>query len=825
MPRRVADTHSDVHNPIAVCSDDDFRQLSEALRRQQQLLKATHELFGRGVLQMDQQTGCVTGLNEACDVLGISREDTAESFDALLALVHPEDCDAFRAAIDTCSKSGTFRLTSRFCAADGSIHSVECNGTVLPGDSNLPSWLAVTMQNVVDGDQGNDVVGQIIEALHQQTGQDFFRSLTEHLVLACQTDYAMVAILNNDEEYTADAVAMSHRGELVDNICYQVRNTPCEKVIANGFCHFEANVQQDFPDDLLLSEIGIESYMGIPLLLSNGSSIGLIALLHTSQIPNPTLAEEILKVVAIRATAELEREHSYRQLSESREFTDRIVRASPHNLYVYDLTRKQLVYANRRVTEDLGYSIQDSTDLGSQFFFEAMHPEDRAKLPELLGRLANADDSTVIGTEYRIRDAQGHWHWYQHQDMVFSRNADGQVHEVIGCAQDITESKHLSEQLQDAQKMDAVGRLAGGIAHDFNNLLTVINSHCHILLSQMSAGHAHTRSVSSILEAGERAARLTRHLLTVSRRSVVEPEVLDINVVLQESRSLLQRLVGERVTISTSLAPGLPLIKVDRSQLDQAVMNIVLNARDATMNSGEILIRTEALLLSADKLPQAELPEGDFVRIVISDNGVGMSSDTLSRMFEPFFTTKGSDGTGLGLAIAHGCIVQNGGFVFAESEEGHGTTVSVYWPVTGEMVATAAPLSMPHGPSDAEVVLLVEDEQAVRNLLRIILKTDGYRVVVAAGAEEALKCFDRHRDEIRLLITDVVMPAMNGPELASRLRSEKPDLPILYMSGYTNDAIAELDLADFQAVFLQKPFTPSEFVAKVRGQINSAASG
>ncbi|MCP4510204.1 MAG: PAS domain-containing protein, partial [Fuerstiella sp.] len=403
------------------------RQLSEAFRRQQQLLKATHELYGRGVLQLDLQTGCVTGLNDACEVLGITREDTAESSDALIALVHPANRDAFRKAIETCSKSGTFQLTTRFCAADGSARSVECHGTVLPGDNNLPSWLAVTIQNVVDGHHGKDVIGQVIESLHQQIGQGFFRSLVECVGRACQADYAMVARLRNDEEYTADSVAMSHRGRLVDNICYQVRNTPCEKVIARGFCYFEANVQQDFPDDLLLSKIGIESYMGIPLLLSDGIPIGVIVLLHTEQIPNPVLAEEVLKVVAIRTTAELEREFGYRQLNDSRKFTDRIAQASPHNLYVYDLRKKQLVYWNRRISEDLRYPTQESGELSDSLFFEIMHPEDRAKLPEFFMRLANADDLTVIETEYRIKDSQGHWHWYRNQDMVFSRNADGQV--------------------------------------------------------------------------------------------------------------------------------------------------------------------------------------------------------------------------------------------------------------------------------------------------------------------------------------------------------------------------------------------------------------
>jgi len=224
-------------------------------------------------------------------------------------------------------------------------------------------------------------------------------------------------------------------------------------------------------------------------------------------------------------------------------------------------------------------------------------------------------------------------------------------------------------------------------------------------------------------------------------------------------------------------------------------------------------------------LPQPKLTEGEFVCVAISDNGIGMSSDTASRMFEPFFTTKGSDGTGLGLAIAQGCIVQNGGFVSVESAEGRGTTVSIYWPVTSETELNVSAPTLPHGNSDAETILLVEDEVAVRNLLRIILETAGYSVVVAEDAEDALQCFDRHRDDIRLLITDVVMPSMNGRELADRLRTEKPDLPILYMSGYTSDAIGDLDLETFPAGYLQKPFSPPELIAKVQGQINSVGSG
>lgn len=406
-----------------------------------------------------------------------------------------------------------------------------------------------------------------------------------------------------------------------------------------------------------------------------------------------------------------------------------------------------------------------------------------------------------------------------------ARVKTARVKDAVGAAEDMAQRSRHFEHLQHSQTTNTVGQLAGGIAHDFNNLLTVINSHCQILLSQMSDGDPHARSVSSILEAGERAARLNRHLLAVSRRSTAEPEVVNVSEILQESASLLQRIVGEHVTLKTNLASDPPLISVSRSQLDQVITNIVLNARDACVNGGEILISTEVVTLRAEQLPRPELPEGDFVCAEISDNGDGMSSEVSSKIFEPFFSTKGSQGTGLGMAVTHGLISQNGGFVSVESEEGVGTAIRIFCPVTNDTMSVAASTSAPQGASGTETILLVEDEAAVRKLLQKVLEADGYRVFAAVDGEEALQCFDRHRGEIDMLITDVVMPSMNGQDLASRLRRQKPDLPILYMSGYTSDAIAEFSPETFQAGFLQKPFAPSEFVAQVRCQIDIAAEG
>ena len=383
-----------------------------------------------------------------------------------------------------------------------------------------------------------------------------------------------------------------------------------------------------------------------------------------------------------------------------------------------------------------------------------------------------------------------------------------------------TEDKHrLEEQLRQAAKMEAVGRLAGGIAHDFNNLTAGILGYCEILLGQEDLAPGLHADLSEIRRAAERAAGLTRQLLAFSRKQIIAPVVLDLNLTVQEAQRMLSRLIGEDVTLEWS--PGHPLgrIKADPGQIAQILVNLAVNARDAMPNGGRLTIETQDVQFEAP-LPGAfgEAWPGHWVMLAVSDTGCGMSRDVQEHIFEPFFTTKEQGkGTGLGLATVYGIVEQHGGFIKVASEPGLGATFKVYFP----RVAAAPSLPAPAQPLAAlprghETILLVEDEPMVRNLVRRILERLGYQVLEAAGPTEALAGHQHRLDQIALLLTDVIMPGMNGRQLCERLRTLKPGLRTLFMSGYTQDAIAHHGVLEEGISFIPKPCAAEELARKVR---------
>ncbi|MHC5034561.1 MAG: ATP-binding protein, partial [Planctomycetota bacterium] len=399
------------------------------------------------------------------------------------------------------------------------------------------------------------------------------------------------------------------------------------------------------------------------------------------------------------------------------------------------------------------------------------------------------------------------------------RNGNRAIVNYVAVSRDVTRELQLEEQYRQAQKMEAVGLLAGGIAHDFNNLLTAINGFAELMQFQLTPDDSLYELAGKILGSGRRAASLTRQLLAFSRKQLIEPKVLNINSVVAEIEKMLKRIIGEHIQMETTLAPDLWPAKVDPAQFEQVVVNLAVNARDAMPEGGRLTIATANVVLDEEFVAEhVEMEPGEYVLLSVSDTGMGMSSEVKAHLFEPFFTTKRlGEGTGLGLATVHGIVKQSGGHIWVESEEGRGTIFTIYLPRTHDAKSALAYSKVEADvPSGSETILLVEDDPQVRELAHRVLQEQGYTVLEASNGEEALELLTSHTGPIDLLLTDVVMPGMSGKALADQLLRTQPDLRAIFMSGYTDEAIAHHGVLDPDVAFLQKPFSPTILARKVR---------
>ena len=396
-------------------------------------------------------------------------------------------------------------------------------------------------------------------------------------------------------------------------------------------------------------------------------------------------------------------------------------------------------------------------------------------------------------------------------------------------AEDVTERRALEQQLRQSQKMEAVGRLAGGIAHDFNNLLMVISGYSEFLLERLGDEPRLRGPAQEIASAAERASSLTRQLLAFSRKQMLAPRIVDLNTVATENLKMLTRMIGEDIDLVLLPDPGLWPVRADAGQIEQVIMNLAVNARDAMPSGGKLTIETSNMTLDEEYARfHAPLRPGDYVMVAISDTGAGMDSETQSHIFEPFFTTKGTKGTGLGLSTVYGIIKQSGGYIWVQSEMGKGTTFKIYLPRvagTGEAAAQiATPVETQKPEPGTETILLVEDEANLRYLARQYLEKQGYKVIEAADGAVAMQIAVAHDKVIHLLLTDVIMPGMNGRELAQRIAEIRPNVKILYMSGYTENVIGHNGMLDAGVRLLQKPFTLRDLRSKVREVLDATTT-
>jgi two-component system cell cycle sensor histidine kinase/response regulator CckA len=447
-------------------------------------------------------------------------------------------------------------------------------------------------------------------------------------------------------------------------------------------------------------------------------------------------------------------------------------------------------------------------------FVERVHPQDR---DALLKTLKAPRSGANFSIQHRAVWPDGAVRWLSGAGRI-DAGPHGEPVRGVGISLDVTERHTLEEQYQQAQKMEAIGQLAGGVAHDFNNLLTVILGFCELLLEDLEPDDPRQAEIMEIQTAGARAAGLTRQLLAFSRKEIIQPTLLDLNLIVADIRVMLARLIGEDVTVVVGLGAALAPVKADRGQVEQIVLNLAVNARDAMPNGGTLTIRTANVELDEDyaKTHLAVTP-GPYVALTVTDTGTGMTPEVQARLFEPFFTTKGpGKGTGLGLATVHGIAVRSGGSVTVDSEVGRGTSFMVYFPRADAAGLVVAPAPAgDRGHAGVQTVLVVEDSEGLRDLTKRLLERQGYTVLLAANADEARHQFDEH-PSIDLLLTDVVMPGVSGPELVKELVGLRPTLRVVYMSGYTDEAIVHHGVLDPGIAFLHKPFSSETLGRKIR---------
>lgn len=500
-------------------------------------------------------------------------------------------------------------------------------------------------------------------------------------------------------------------------------------------------------------------------------------------------------------------------------FQNRLLHTTPLMIYLYDLDQKSIIYSTRPWDEYLGFRSSESRLTADQLITARLHPDDRDAFNITTDRWKDASDEDLQHSDFRLKDNEGNWRNFHATQAVFQRNDSGSVQQIICAAQDVTENRQLQDKLQHLQKMETLGQLAGGVAHDFANMLTPIIGYSELMLLQMQETDANYRAVKSINEAGIKAKYLTQQLLTFGRKQVLEFKEMNLNDMIRAFEKILRRTIRENVDIQYRLGANLGFIIADVFQMEQIIMNLAINAQDAMMNGGALIIETDNVMIDDHYVTSnPEAIPGSYSCLTISDTGTGIDSDHLAHIFEPFFTTKEvGKGTGLGLATVYGIVKQHEGHITVYSEIGKGTTFRLYFPHGGVSASVSAEAELPdaQNPVKDTLILVVEDDEMVRQMVCRILNQNGYNTIAFESPEKCLQNYDDSAVNAELLLTDIIMPGMNGKELFHALQKKNPSLRAAYMSGYSNSIISHHGILDSGIILIPKPFAVKTLLSKI----------
>jgi PAS domain S-box-containing protein len=816
------------------------RQAEEVLRQSKERYRLLVELSPDAIVLTDQNLNILLCNQQAIRMHQYDNIEEVIGRNALEFLV-PEDHQRVRANMHKVLDRGSLKnIECTLLKKDGASYLGELSASVLVDATGRPEGFITIIRDITEHKRTKieiqrrnrelTLLNQIIAAsVANPEPEIVLETACRELALAFDLPQITAALFN--EKKTETVIAVTYPPEdpkesLIENHStplhptFRVTDSP---ILRHLFTYKAPLVIADAPHDPrlaqfrdLLDQRGIISILILPLIIED-EVIGSLTLEATQPRRFPVDEVSLAWRVADQVASALAR---IRLIQTSQRLSAAIEQVA-ESVVITD-TNGTILYVNPAFERISGYGRAEVMGQNPRLLKSGR--QDKAFYEDLwatitagqvwYGRLINQRKDGSLYTE----DAA----------IAPVRNEIGTVVNYVGVKRDVTHELELEERYRQAQKMEAIGRLSGGIAHDFNNLLFVINGYSELLLERHFDMPGPWRNyLEEIKKAGDRAARLTQQLLIFSRKQTLQPEVLNLNKVVTDVEKMLRRLIGEDIELVTCLDQELGQVKADPGQLEQVILNLAVNARDAMPHGGKLTIETANVELDETHTRQhLKLRPGPYIRLALSDTGVGMDQQTLERIFEPFFTTKEhGKGTGLGLATVYGIVKQTGGDIWAYSELGHGTTFKIYLPRADEPIPTSEPPSsffdLPRGQ---ETILLVEDEEAVRALTREILEMSGYTVLEAGHGGEALLLCEQHQNPLDLLMTDVVMPQMSGRTLAERMKALYPELKVLYISGYTDEAIVHHGVLGPGLFFLQKPFTPNSLASKVREVLDASTA-
>ena len=681
-----------------------------------------------------------------------------------------------------------------------------------------------TMRDISARRRQEEAVRGIAAGVSAATGEAFFSNLILHLADMFDAAYAFVGVLDDFNPDKVHTIAVCAHGKVTSNFSYTLPGTPCANVVGQTTCSHPTGVQEEFPNDHLLTEMGVDSYIGSPLFDGQGRALGLLVVMDTKPLKQIDQDVELMEIFAARTGAELERLRIEEDLRESQRLLQLVLDSIPVRVFWKD---RDSVYmgCNRNFARDAG--LDEAAQLIGKTDFELGWAE-QAELYRSDDRHVMESGVAKLNFEEPQGGKDGSLRWLRTSKIPL-RDMEGRVFGVLGIYEDVTEQKHTEEVLRRSQKMEAIGQLSGGVAHDFNNQLGVIIGYLDFLRNHHREDDKQRQWVETATRATLRCMDLTRQLLAFSRRQAHETRIVDINFALRELENMISRSLTPEVEVQYELADDAWQTEIDPGEFQDAILNLVINARDAMPRGGRLRIETGNLNLDTEKAgSNADLSPGDYVQLVLTDTGTGMDNRTLEHAFEPFFTTKPEGkGTGLGLAMVYGFARRYGGNVEARSEEGVGTTIRLYLPrAQHDALARGGDHSVVETlPGGNETILVVDDEEDLLRLAEAHLRELGYQTYAAENAAQAMAVLEGNTG-IDLLFSDVVMPGgMNGYELARAAVESHPGLRVLLTSGFTSRALSNDDELSVSSGILAKPYRKEELARRVRQVLDAADGG